>query len=100
MGLSIDTIRHAESIDIRLTGNAQVPDDKHFVILDSETAKIVTLPPHDAGKIIRFTSNNKGVWTLLPQEGAIGGCTTMTLCEHESIILYSNGGNWGTSPYW
>jgi len=77
-----------------LTTTTSMAATVELAILNSATAKTVTLPAHKVDKLIRLTSIAAGVWTLSPTSGNIKGSGTATLNNGEDIILYSDGTNW------
>jgi len=77
-----------------LTTTTSMSDTVELAILNSATAKTVTLPAHVVDKRITLTSIGVGVWTLSPTSGNIKGSATATLNQHEDLILHSDGTNW------
>jgi len=77
-----------------LTTTTSMADTVELAILNSATAKTVTLPAHKADKRITLTSIGVGVWTLSPTSGTIKGSSTATLLQYEDLILHSDGSNW------
>ena len=76
------------------TTTATVADTVEIHECNGTSDYVVTLPTHEADKVVTISNKNTGVATLTPTSGTIFGSSTELLYQYESFVIKSDGTNW------